>query len=1846
MYKIREQRLKDFYTTGETQSELTVRKTKTHAESIGDQGSFLTMKTKEIRDSESPTRDISCVRRGETWRTDYDAGQATSGSENFETQQISVPADSVEVHESSMKNTGQVSSQRVTQSSSVQSSKTASQSQRVSQSSSVQSSKTSSQSQRVSQTGSVQSSKTSSQSQGVSQSSSVQSSKTSSQSQRISQSSSAQSSEASSQSVLQTAKSGMEVQTSGNSQRTSGQIVDTQSGSKLIASEKDHSSSIEGNQMISSSQTIMQGGQQSVTSTRTVKQSRTEMPQEIVTTTVTTYTTSDSSEPVEQKTVRVVKNQASNRANDTCNNSDVVQSAIVESQTLVESQPKISKSVTESVTRNQQTQQSHQTKNASYSTQSRSVTSSVQQSSTRAQQELNTKQTIDNRTDVSNKENTISLISGADENQVLTIRNRTTSNKTDTSDRDVHTIKDQKSLNKDRVQITEVDVRETVDSLKNQISNRSVDDTTTQKKERFSAGDTTRNKNEQVNVKSASSTTDQKIMNEIQKLDSFLSTQPTPSSSVPMSPQGNVDTNWPVDREFVYTDNSRPDKIMVNGDRATPVKYPSNLDLPKGATDGQYLTTYQHDYSPRISRDHDTNHQYFASTLRASPDRSSPSPSKRSSSKGSLDRSTPDRKFRASPSRKTPDHERRLSSSSYTIERIPDNKRYSTDVTEKSQTLPKDSKPKRKFSSTQTKVANKTRVSTPGASPTTSPVRIQRARKPSSSDSDSDHSNATFNKSSLKKTDLDSSKKYGSTNIRRGSSTSVNITDNESRILSSPSPTRYPARENTPDYSSEGSITRELRTARNIEKASSAFDSSPERSAFAPIKSFRTSPEKKDISLNMINEERRNIESSSDVRTSSVDNENIKSNINEIRETRKSIIENIISDKTDSSSVRKSKDRSKNTDTTENVKNKKATPSSSPDRKVNRSAPQLKSESNRRAETKTPVGSPERRSPAKSDRGSSDRKSPVKRPLYNSTPGSHSDAPKTKFTEKTPTTKKVSKPIEGDRITRRSSIPRAETKYNSPGVTRPSFTRDTTSSATRTSTIRATSPAVHTAKSSVTKSVDRVSVSQTKDQKTTSLRKPDTIVNKRPIQYKPSGTSKVTSPDNTKPKTLREPKKVTRTKTSDSADKVGLTKSAITSKNDRQLNVSSTKTKSVTESKDIIETERMDVTTRDNESSIEDEQPPEFFDDLDDRDETDEINITRTLVDSTDFKERETDHSISRTCETDTTNKKITDYNRRHDVRDDTKKFISSEQKTEKTQKQYSIAKEEPRKKHSDTSQRKKQTKDSGEKKAPTKTGDRGSSSSSSSDSEEDSVIRYDDYTETAEKKSNQVKITKRDVSKESDKSRTSPLKVTIQQPKSPRESIPEKSIPMTATSDGGQTPRYADFVIEPEDVDVFDASNLGPNRPIQSTIVDENRISEERDDSTRDDHKVSVAQRVSKYTEKTNKVDIVTLDTTRQQQADTSDISRTKELFEQINKQREQDNLLSERRGSRKFDEANDFILSESRDSVQKSEITDIRTVDKAQSQIQDRETNYKTQMHRNAPVKKQSEDVLKKSERRLSEHSPDIEQKKAFFEKKSKEALISETAKDVDELESVSSSTTASEQKIPNYMKDTATAVTRKETIQREFAPVRQGTETDLQLPNREKRGSIDIDTIIKSEIHNVGKDAKPSTINSGVRDTASRRRSSVEIQQLDTFKKREAFITCEQRADILTEKRKSIDTQKTDLTQLKKKSPSKSPEVSPARKVAKEKPSDRVPLRKKDTNIMNEENVTGKTRTGKFGVALRRTSSGGTPSTPKLGHREVLPEGVPQIEEIFDLQFLEILVSFICSYVSYLVYQLFYS
>lgn len=271
--------------------------------------------------------------------------------------------------------------------------------------------------------------------------------------------------------------------------------------------------------------------------------------------------------------------------------------------------------------------------------------------------------------------------------------------------------------------------------------------------------DISTNKSENVEV-----TTDNKIINELQKLDSYLSTQQTTTDS-------STKSNSTVSNE---------DKVIKKFDDQT-------TDLSKENTEGQYTTTYQHSYQPpRISVDLSPSHEAFARSLRSTPERSSPSPGRE----------------RASP-------ERRLKSAS------PEKYRASP---EKSGSPPKSLKSatRRKLSSTHTKDFSKKRANTP-----------TRVEKYDSSD-DSDCSGATHGT-------YDKYKDYDAKRTLFKEETKVTSTSNLGKKSPSTSPVR---REKSPGYSSEGSVAKEVRKSSSKIKNSS-HESSPERSAFKPVKNYK-----------------------------------------------------------------------------------------------------------------------------------------------------------------------------------------------------------------------------------------------------------------------------------------------------------------------------------------------------------------------------------------------------------------------------------------------------------------------------------------------------------------------------------------------------------------------------------------------------------------------------------------------------------------------------------------------------------------------------------------------------------------------------------------------------------------------------------------------------------------------------------------------------------------------------------------------------------------------------------------------------------------------------------------------
>jgi len=211
--------------------------------------------------------------------------------------------------------------------------------------------------------------------------------------------------------------------------------------------------------------------------------------------------------------------------------------------------------------------------------------------------------------------------------------------------------------------------------------------------------------------------TDSKIINELQKLDSYLSTQQSTTDS-----------------------STKSNSIVSNDDKIIKKVEDKVIDTSKEHIEGQYITTHQHSYQPpRISVDLSPSHDAFAKSLRSTPERSSPSPSRERTSPERRFKSASPEKYRASPE-KSGSPSKSLSN-------------YST---------------RRRLSSTQTKGLSKKRSNTP-----------TRGEKYDSSD-DSDCSGAThgtydkYKGSDAKKTVYKEEKKITSTSKygQKSSSTS------------------------------------------------------------------------------------------------------------------------------------------------------------------------------------------------------------------------------------------------------------------------------------------------------------------------------------------------------------------------------------------------------------------------------------------------------------------------------------------------------------------------------------------------------------------------------------------------------------------------------------------------------------------------------------------------------------------------------------------------------------------------------------------------------------------------------------------------------------------------------------------------------------------------------------------------------------------------------------------------------------------------------------------------------------------------------------------------------------------
>lgn len=121
------------------------------------------------------------------------------------------------------------------------------------------------------------------------------------------------------------------------------------------------------------------------------------------------------------------------------------------------------------------------------------------------------------------------------------------------------------------------------------------------------------------------------IMNELHKLDSFLSTEAIASPQLPLSPSSVTTETWNINK-------IDDDKIIRKENREISLKLKDTTDY-----------TSSQEASSKISVDISATHNAFASSLRASPERNNLTSSKRSSSKSSLERSSPEKTPRVSP---------------------------------------------------------------------------------------------------------------------------------------------------------------------------------------------------------------------------------------------------------------------------------------------------------------------------------------------------------------------------------------------------------------------------------------------------------------------------------------------------------------------------------------------------------------------------------------------------------------------------------------------------------------------------------------------------------------------------------------------------------------------------------------------------------------------------------------------------------------------------------------------------------------------------------------------------------------------------------------------------------------------------------------------------------------------------------------------------------------------------------------------------------------------------------------------------------------------------------------------
>jgi hypothetical protein len=511
------------------------------------------------------------------------------------------------------------------------------------------------------------------------------------------------------------------------------------------------------------------------------------------------------------------------------------------------------------------------------------------------------------------------------------------------------------------------------------------------------------------------------------------------------------------------------------------------------------------------------------------------------------------------------------------------------------------------------------------------------------------------------------------------------------------------------------------------------------------------------------------------------------------------------------------------------------------------------------------------------------------------------------------------------------------------------------------------------------------------------------------------------------------------------------------------------------------------------------------------------------------------------------------------------------------------------------------------------------SSSSSSSSEDEDETLRLKKRAANLETIDITVNVEKENVCSERLTSKDQ-LSVLVQHPKSSRESSPEKGVPFCTTSDDGESnPRYADFVSEPEDVEIFDKTT-GPSAPIRFTDARYEQVTdldEETDTQIKLD--VSVADRVSKFLETTRKQETVSQEPSPVPTGSPASVRKAKAMFENIaksqvappaptNKKIDLYDATPEPQKKEPSQTPKEPLPKEESHTVDEldfsiaNKVVEVREIEQSfverelnQQELQ--ETHYDVdhrpsapeipedfdepnieQVPTSSPTKPKSKPQETPSKKPFERKpSGDISSKKAFFEDK---------AKDVPK------------EKTTPTKKETPKQKPVSKPVNKEKSPLRE-TQVKQKVSAKEE-----VRTDIMTE------------------ESTTR---------LRTASRQEERIRQTESPEKVTPKKEKPTGKSPRQSPERKMKPEPSPDRQPSRKESVERASpDRAPLKAKDVNVIQKQEDQELTKVGKFGVTLRRTSSTVSNKLSPTSRKPSLPGEDLEIEEIFQLDLLEEMVS----------------